>query len=146
MEASAARAQDTARVVVQSFRGPSGNVARAQVLGALKNQSEIEVVRSDAFEGLSGSALQDAAAEAEVSAVIEGRVRKKGKLLEVTVSVRDMSSGDVLHDQDWTRKKQKLNEIRDNFWTLMGPGTAAPGCRRCASAPAPRSASARPAR
>ena len=45
MAASAALAQDTTRVVVQSFRGPSGNVARAQVLGALKNQSEVEVVK-----------------------------------------------------------------------------------------------------
>jgi hypothetical protein len=117
---STATAQ-TARVVVQTFRGPSGNVARAHVLGALKNQSEVELVRAEPFQGLSGEALRDAAAEAEVNAVLEGKVRKKGKQLQVIVSVRDASSGEVLHEQDWTRRKNQLGEIRDNFWTLMGP-------------------------
>lgn len=109
------------RVVVRSFHGPSAGVARNHVVSALKSESEVELVPSDSFEGLSGQGLRDAAAEAGVSAIFEGKTRKKGKLLVVTVSVRNAASGDTLHDQDWTRKKNQLGEIRDNFWSIMGP-------------------------
>jgi hypothetical protein len=109
------------RVVVRSFHGPSASVARNHVVNALKSESEVELVPSDNFEGLSGQGLRDAAAEAGVSAIFEGKTRKKGKLIVITVSVRDAASGETLHDQDWTRKKNQLSEIRDNFWSIMGP-------------------------
>lgn len=116
-----AAAEDSKRVVVQSFRGPSGGVARNHVVGALKQQSDVEIYPSESFEGLSGAALQAAAAEAGVSAIIEGKVKKKGKLLQVNVSVRDASTDEVLRDADWTRKKNQLDDIRDKFWMVMGP-------------------------
>jgi TolB-like protein len=114
-------AQDTKRVVVQPFTGPSAQEARSHVVNALKDQSGVELAPADDFDGLSGSRLREAASEAGVSAFIEGKVRKKGKALLVTVSVRDAASSEVLHDQDWTRKKTQLSDIRENFWTSMGP-------------------------
>jgi hypothetical protein len=109
------------RVVVQNFRGPSGGSVRNQVIGALRDQHDVELVQSAAFDGVSGSALTDAAAEAGVSAFVQGRVSKKGKLLSVNISVRDAATGEVVQDETWTEKKRRLDDIEREFWSRLGP-------------------------
>lgn len=116
-----ARAQETKRVVVLKFSGPSAGVVRNHVVSAMQYESDVALVPSESFEGLSASARTDAAAEAQVSAFIDGSVKKKGKFLVATILVRDASSGSILHRENWRRKKNQLKEIRDNFWAVMGP-------------------------
>lgn len=126
---SSSFAEDAKRVVVQNFRGPSGGAVRNDVVAALHDQAGVELAQSAPFEGLSGSALRDAAAEAGVSAFIQGKVAKKGKLLAVTVSVRDASTGEVVGEQSWTKKKPQLDDVGRDFWSKLGPavlGTSVP--------------------
>ena len=119
--AEPALAQDTRRVVVQNFRGPSSGPARNAVVASLKNRSDVELVPASKLGGASsGSALHDAAAEAQVSAVIEGKVAKVGKSLRVTVTVRDMDSGEVTHEEEFVKKKPQLKSIKGAFWPAMG--------------------------
>lgn len=117
---ASAFAEGPKRVVVQSFRGPGAGSARNHVVSALMEHNEIELVTSPAFDGASGSALQDAAAEENVSAVITGRVNKKGKLLSVHVSVRDASTGNTVEETTWTKKKQQLDDIEKDLWKRLG--------------------------
>jgi hypothetical protein len=114
-------AQEAKRVVVQNFRGPSGGAVRNHVVTALRDQREVELAPSAPFEGLTGSALHDAAAEAGVSAFIQGKVTKKGKLLAVSVSVRDADTGEVVGEESWTKKKPQLDDVGHDFWSRLGP-------------------------
>jgi hypothetical protein len=114
-------AQEAKRVVVQNFRGPSGGAVRNHIVTALRDQHEVELAQSAAFEGLTGSALHDAAAEAGVSAFVQGRVTKKGKLLSVSVSVRDADTGEVVGEESWTKKKPQLDDVGHDFWSKLGP-------------------------
>lgn len=114
-------AQDSKRVVVQSFRGPSSGPARNAVVAALTDRSDVEIVPASELGGASsGSALHDAAAEAQVSAIVEGKVSKMGKLLRVTVSVRDADSGEVVHEEEFVKKQAQLKSISEAFWPVMG--------------------------
>jgi TolB-like protein len=112
-------AQDQKRVVVMPFKGPSGAAARKQVVQGLKQRSEVEIVPASQLKA--GGDLHEGAAEAQVSAIIEGTVAKKGKLLEITVSVRDADSGEVVHEEAWTRKKPQLKKLHGNVWKKLGP-------------------------
>lgn len=125
-----AHAQDTKRVVVMNFRGPSSGPARNAVVTSLKGRSGVQVVPASELGGAtSGSALRDAAAEAQVSAVVEGKVAKMGKFLRVTVTVRDMSSGDVAHEGEFVKKKNQLKSLKGAYWSAAGSsikGTSPP--------------------
>jgi hypothetical protein len=116
-----AEAQEKRRVVVQSFRGPSSGAVRNHVVSALRDQADVELVPSAAFEGASGGALRDAAAEAGVSAVVQGKVTKRGKLLAVSISVRDADTGEVVQEESWTKKKPQLDDVGRDFWARLGP-------------------------
>jgi hypothetical protein len=119
--AASVSADGQKRVVVQSFRGPRASNARTHVVNALMEHDEVDLVTSPAFDGATGSALQDAAAEQSVSAIIQGKVTKKGKLLTVQVSVRDAANGNVVEEAKWTEKKQSLDDIEKDLWQRLGP-------------------------
>jgi hypothetical protein len=115
---------------VMDFEGPSGGAARAQVVGALGEVSEVEVVpvkeANAAAQRLGVSTinaddLTKVAAELGVSAFIEGNVEREGKNLRVLVRVRNAENGEVVHEEPWVRKKPQLKQIRANFWQVMKP-------------------------
>jgi hypothetical protein len=121
-----AAAQDQKRVVVMPFKGPGAPPVQKQFVAALKARSEVRVLPEKA---LKGPDKRKAAARAQVSAFIEGRVAKKGKLIEVLVSVRDADSGEVVHEERWLRKKPQLKTIKGSVWDKLGSyilGTHAP--------------------
>ena len=124
-------AQQTKRVVVLEFKGPSSAAVRGHVLAALGEHSEVEVVSSKeaarTAQKLSltlnnADDLTRVAQELEVSAFIEGEVTKEGKNLRALVRVRNAATGEVVHEEPWTRKnKAQLKAVRGNFWDVMGP-------------------------
>ena len=124
-------AQQTKRVVVLEFKGPSAAAVRGHVLAALGEHSEIEVVSSkDAARTAqelsltlnNADDLTRVAQELGVSAFIEGEVTKEGKNLRALVRVRNAATGEVVHEEPWTRKnKAQLKAVRSNFWEIMGP-------------------------
>jgi hypothetical protein len=130
--ATQAHAQDQKRVVVLEFKGPSSAVVRGHVVEALGDHaSEVEVVPSkeaartaDQLSVTLNNAddLQRVAQELQVSAFIEGEVTKEGKNLRALVRVRNAATGEVVHEEPWTRKtKAQLKAVRGNFWEVMGP-------------------------
>jgi hypothetical protein len=131
VSAAPGAAQQTKRVVVLEFKGPSSAAVRGHVLAALGAHSEVEVVSSKeaarTAQQLSvtlnnADDLTRVAQELQVSAFIEGEVSKEGKNLRALVRVRNAATGEVVHEEPWTRKnKAQLKAVRGNFWDVMGP-------------------------
>jgi hypothetical protein len=118
------------RVVVMDFKGPMASQVRAQVVGALSDSGEVEVVSvkevNGAAQKLGVSAhnsddLTKIAAELQVSAFIEGEVEKEGKNFRALTRVRNAATGEVVHEEPWVRNKKTLKTIRDKFWKVMKP-------------------------
>jgi hypothetical protein len=118
------------RVVVMNFDGPQAAAVRAQVVGALSAESEVEVVSvkdvNAAADRLGVSTnnaddLTKVAAELGVSAFIEGDVSKEGKNFRALTRVRNAATGDVVHEEPWVRNKKTIKTIRAKFWGVMKP-------------------------
>lgn len=132
---SAASAQGPKRVVVLSFTGPHAEQIRAHAVGALSKQSEVEIVPEREVESAAeriGASLSSAegyqrvAGELTLSAFIEGSVDGGKNMTKATISVRNGATGEVLHEETWSRKtRAQLKAIRGNFWEAMGPHIAA---------------------
>lgn len=138
LNGSLARAQDAKRVTVLKFTGPSAGAVHAQVTQALRQRSEVELVGPREVTntaGRLGNSLESASdfrevGEAlELSAFIEGKVVKRGRNLQATVSVRNAASGEVVHEETWTRRRSKVKTIKALVWNALEPAiseTSAP--------------------
>jgi hypothetical protein len=145
--AASGAAQPTKRVVVLEFKGPSAAAVRGHVLAALTHHSEVQVVSSkDAARTAqelsltlnNADDLTRVAQELDLSAFIEGEVTKEGKNLRALVRVRNAATGEVVHEEPWTRKnKAQLKAVRANFWEIMGPHILATEAPPKAEAPPP---------
>jgi hypothetical protein len=113
-------AQDQKRVVVMPFKGPAGPAARKQVVQGLKGH--VEIVPAGKLRA--GGDVREGAADAQISAIIEGSVAKEGKQgkqLEISVTVRDADSGEAVHEEKWKRNKPQLKKLNAVVWKKLGP-------------------------
>jgi TolB-like protein len=132
--ARAAQAQDDKkRVSVLKFQGPSAAAFQAQVSQALKQRSEVELVPATEVKETAarlGNSLEsdteyrEVGEALELSAYIEGTVVKKARDLQVTVRVRDASSGAVVHEETWARRRSKVKTLKPVVWSALGPAIA----------------------
>ena len=53
----------------------------------------------------SGSDYKEVGEALELSAFVEGTVVKEGRNLQATVSVRDASTGEVIHEETWSKRR-----------------------------------------
>jgi hypothetical protein len=118
------------RVVVMDFDGPMSTQVRAQVVGALSDSGEVEVVSVKEVNATAQTLgvgtnnaddLTKIAAELQISAYIEGDVQKEGKNFRALTRVRNAATGDVVHEEPWVRNKKTLKNIRGKFWEVMKP-------------------------
>jgi TolB-like protein len=123
-------AQDEKRVAVLEFTGPSAGAVQAQVSQGLKARSEVEIVSAREVKSTAdrlGNSLDSATeykevGEAlEVSAFIEGTVEKRGRNLQANVTVRNASTGEVIHEETWTKRRSGLKTIKPEVWKKLGP-------------------------
>lgn len=121
-----ASAQDR-RVVVGEFDGRGGDEAREGVLEALGEQSGIEVVpdaeleeRANALGSSIGSL--EVAEDVGAAALIEAEVGRRGRNIRVTITVRDVTSGDATGDFNFqNRRPRRLGRlIARDFWRRLG--------------------------
>ncbi|MDB4972252.1 MAG: hypothetical protein JWN48_593 [Myxococcaceae bacterium] len=145
---SAARAQ-AKRVAVLEFTGQSASAFHAQVTQGLKGHSEIELVSPKEVKSTAarlGNSLSSASdyrelGEAlELSAIIEGSVAKKARNLQATVRVHDASSGEVVHEETWSKRRSQMKTIKPTVWPALGAaikGTSAPTKGKAAKAAKP---------
>jgi hypothetical protein len=125
-----ASAQDPKRVAVLSFKGPHAEQVRAHALSALSKRADIEIVPEREVESAaqrigaslpSATGFQSVASELGLSAFIEGEVESSKQSTAATIRVRNGETGEVLHEETWSRKKlPQLKAIRSNFWEVMG--------------------------
>lgn len=128
------RAQDgKKRVAVMTFQGPSAAAFQAQVSQGLKQRPEVELVAASEVKDTSSRLGNSLASEAEyrevgealeLSAFVEGEVVKIGRELRADVRVRDASSGAVVHEVTWTRKRSQVKALKGAVWGALGPGIA----------------------
>jgi len=128
---STARAEDVKRVVVLDFDGSGSASVRSHVVSALGERSEVAIVPMREVENAAnrlGISLDNpadyvrVAEDLELSAFIGGKLGKQGGNFRATVWVRDGSTGEVRHEEPWSRKKKaQLSAIEANFWSVMGP-------------------------
>jgi hypothetical protein len=118
------------RVVVMDFDGPMSTQVRAQIVGALSDSGEVEVVSVKEVNAASqklgvgtnnADDLTKIASELQISAFIEGEVSKEGKNFRTLTRVRNAATGDVVHEEPWVRNKKTLKTIRGKFWDVMKP-------------------------
>ncbi len=129
--AGVVQAQDAKRIVILDFDGPGSAGVRAHVVDALRERDEVTMVpvreAETAASRLGVSLEQPAdfvrvAADLQISAFIEGSLMREGGDFRATVTVRDGSTGQIRHEETWTRKKKpQLKAIQGNFWIVMGP-------------------------
>jgi TolB-like protein len=124
------RAQDTKRVAVLEFTGPSASAVQTQVSQGLKQRSEVELVSAREVKSTAdrlGNSLETATEYKEVgealelSAFVEGTVVKRGRNLQATVRVRNASTGEVIHEETWSRKRSGIKTIKPQVWDALGP-------------------------
>jgi len=125
-----AAAQDAKRVAVLEFTGPSASAVQAQVSQGLKARSEVELVSSKEVKSTTdrlGNSLESASDYKEVgealelSAFVEGEVEKRGRNLQANVRVRNASTGEVIHEETWSKRRSALKTIKPTVWTALGP-------------------------
>ncbi len=128
--ASAAQAQEEKRVAVMAFEGPSAAAAHAQVTKALKQRPEIELVSAREMKSTAGrlgnslasaSDFREVGEALELSAIIEGDVAKRGRNLQINVRVRDASTGEVIHEETWTKRRSHMKTLGGAVWRALGP-------------------------
>jgi TolB-like protein len=136
--ASGASAQEAKRVAVLDFTGTSASAVQSQIMSALKEQSEVELVSGREVKSTSSrlgnslsrsSDFKEVGEALDLSAFIEGDVEKKGHRLQATVRVRDASTGSVVHEETWSRRPSGLKTIKPQVWVALGPAigeTSAP--------------------
>ncbi len=129
----AVHAQEEKRVAVMNFEGQSAAAAHAQVAKALKQRPEVELVSAREVKstaGRLGNSLQTAddfreVGEAlELSAIIEGDVQKRGRNLQINVRVRNAATGEVVHEETWTKRRSQMKTIGSSVWRALGPAIA----------------------
>lgn len=127
---SGVRAEDDKRITILTFEGPSAKSVQGQVLRALKHHRHVELVSARDVANTADRLGNDMTSEAdfrelgealELSAFIEGKVAKKGRNLQVTVSVRNAATGEVIHEETWTRRRSELKKIRPLVWDALAP-------------------------
>ena len=131
-------AQETKRVAVLEFTGQSAGAFQAQITGGLKGHPEIELVSNREVKGTadrlgnslsSANDIKEVAEALELSAVIEGSIAKKGRGLEGKVRVHDGSTGQVVHEETWSKRRSQMKTIKPTVWAALGPSirqTSAP--------------------
>lgn len=138
---SSAAAQDTKRVAVLEFTGPSAGAVQAQITQGLKARDEVELVSAREVKSTadrlnnsleSATEFKEVGEALEVSAFVEGEVAKKGRNLQATVRVRDASTGEVVHEETWSRRRSGLKTIKPTVWAALGPAISE------SSAPVPK--------
>jgi TolB-like protein/opacity protein-like surface antigen len=127
---SAAQAQDKKRIAVMKFEGPSAAAFQAQVSQALKQRSEVELVSASEVKSTASRLGNELSSDGdyrevgealELSAFIEGTVEKKARNLQANVRVRDASSGAVVHEETWTRRRSQVKQLKPLVWGALGP-------------------------
>jgi TolB-like protein len=125
-----AAAQDAKRVAVLDFTGPSAGAVQAQVSQGLKARSELELVSGREVKSTAdrlGNSLESATEYKEVgealelSAFVEGTVEKRGRNLQANVTVRNASTGEVIHEETWSKRRSGLKTIKPEVWKKLGP-------------------------
>jgi len=125
-----AAAQDEKRVAVLDFTGPSAGAVQAQVSQGLKARSELELVSGREVKSTAdrlGNSLESATEYKEVgealelSAFVEGTVEKRGRNLSANVTVRNASTGEVIHEETWSKRRSGLKTIKPEVWKKLGP-------------------------
>jgi TolB-like protein len=138
------------RVAVVAFDGPSASTIQAQVIRALKQRDEIDLVSSrdvrNTAERLdnrmrSEADFRELGEALELSAFIEGKSVKKGRNLSATVTVRNAATGEILHEETWNRRRSQLKGIRPLVWDALGPAIS----ESSAAGGKPRKGRAKPA-
>jgi TolB-like protein len=125
-----AAAQDAKRVAVLEFTGPSAGAVQAQVSQGLKARSDVELVSNKEVRSTadrlgnsldSSSDFKEVGEALELRAFVEGNVVKKGRDLKATVSVRDASTGEVIHEETWSKHRSGVKTIKPTVWKALGP-------------------------
>lgn len=138
------RAQETRRVGIVKFEGQSASAIQAQVTQGLKQSDRIELVSSREVASTasrlgnslrSDSDYQEVGEALELSAFIEGTSEKerRGRDLIIVVRVRDASTGEVIHEQTWKKRRSQVKTLRSAAWDKLGPPisqTSAPSGKR----------------
>ena len=141
--AGSAEAQ-TKRVGIAKFEGQSASAIQAQITSGLKERDEVEIVSAREVAGTASrlgnslstdSDFQEVGEALELSAIIEGESERdrKGRDLNITVRVRDASTGDVVHEQTWKKRRSQVKQLKGLAWRGLGPAIMQ------TSAPAPKS-------
>lgn len=126
-----ASAQEKKRVAVLEFTGTSASAFHAQVSGGLKGRPEVELVSPREVKGAasrlgnslsSASDIKELGAALELTTVIEGTIIKKGRGLVATVRVRDASTGEVVHEETWNKRRSQMKTIKPTVWGLLAAG------------------------
>jgi TolB-like protein len=133
-----AQAQDKKRVAILEFTGPSAGAFQAQVSGGLKERSNIELVSSREVKSTadrldnslsSPTEVKEVGEALQLSAIIDGNVVKSGRNLQCTVRVRDASTGEVVHEETWSKARRQVKTIKPTVWAALGSsikGTSVP--------------------
>jgi TolB-like protein len=125
-----AAAQDAKRVAVLEFTGPSASAIQAQVSQGLKARSDVELVSNKEVRSTadrlgnsldSASDFKEVGEALELRAFVEGNIVKKGRDLKATVSVRDASTGEVIHEETWSKHRSGVKTIKPTVWKALGP-------------------------
>jgi TolB-like protein len=125
-----AHAQDTKRVAVLDFTGPSASAFHAQIAQGLKARSDVELVSLREVKSTAGrlgnklstaSEIKEVGEALELSAIVDGTIVKKGRNLEATVRVRDASTGEVVHEEKWIKRRSQMKTVKPTVWTALGP-------------------------
>ncbi|HJL15919.1 MAG TPA: hypothetical protein RMH99_09695, partial [Sandaracinaceae bacterium LLY-WYZ-13_1] len=124
-----AQPQPSPRVVVQRFRGPRGSALRRQLIRDLEDHgvvvlddAEVRAARERlGFDrSLEGSQYVDLARELNVSAYVDGRVRRRRRRWAARIRVRNASDGERLGSATWGgRTAASLGAVRRNGYARL---------------------------
>jgi hypothetical protein len=118
------------RVVVRPFSGPGSARAREAVIDSLSGQQSIELLRDAEVKSTAtdlGADLSSPAGRVRVartlavSAYIEGESHKRGRNVEIEISVYEGKSGALLESTKISAPQAKLpRQVRDRFVRALG--------------------------